>query len=88
MGYVLAIFKFFSSALRSIKNYVNPFSLCILTFWPYGIMIPYKPCVSNWTQRFKFPALAFGLIFPKIEQFFCAVLILGTVQFLGYNLRY
>ena len=37
MDYVLAIFKFFLGALRSIKNYVNPFSLCILTFWPYGI---------------------------------------------------
>ena len=36
MGYVLAIFKFFLSALRSIKEYGNPFSLCILTFWPYG----------------------------------------------------
>src|SRR5277367_1876962 len=31
MGYVLAIFKFFLSALRSIKNYVHvtPSSLCI-----------------------------------------------------------
>src|SRR5277367_3357023 len=37
MGYVLTIFKFFLSALRSIKNYVNPFSLCTATFGPHGI---------------------------------------------------
>src|SRR5277367_3389112 len=27
-------------------------------------------CGSNWTQKFKFPALVFGLILPKIEHFF------------------
>src|SRR5277367_748959 len=46
MGYVLAIFKFFVSALRSIKNYVNvtPSSLCIQTFW-------YRPLIGRATKK-------------------------------------
>src|SRR5277367_6845792 len=44
MGYVLTIFKFFLSALGSVKNYVNvtPSSLCIQTFRPYGITPLYR----------------------------------------------
>src|SRR5277367_1740581 len=43
MGYVLAIFKFFLSALRSIKHYVNPISLCILTSLILMLVLPSPP---------------------------------------------
>src|SRR5277367_5018021 len=55
MGYVLAIFKCFLSALRSIKNYVNPFSLCIhpdfLTIRYYACVFVRPACIVGYKVR-------------------------------------